>query len=321
MDLWIGRLCFVASSKLDDGDSPASDSREKGVAIAAYVFGLSCGALQGGLSKFLTGDLPILEIIWGRYVVLFLIVVPFAFFWYGRGAFMPARRWLHILRALFLLFASITFVTAISVMPLADTLAIVYLFPFVVTALSPVLLNERVGSASWIAVGLGFLGVLVVIRPGFQTVDLYASMAIVTGLFYAGFLILSRRLAVAAPATVTATWSAGVSVVLLSLAMPFVWITPDLSQMGILVLVGGFAAVSQIGTMIACSKTEMPTLAPFGYSDIVAATVVGFLLFGDIPDFVTWIGILIVVASGIFIALASTGARLPLMSRSRLPGS
>ena len=292
-----------------------------GLAIAAFVFALTCGALQGGLTKLMTGELPVLEVIWGRYVGLFAIVVPYALLRYGRKAVTPARPWLHILRALFLLMASVTFVTATSRMPLADTMAIVYVFPFIVTGLSPFLLGERVSRASWIAVATGFLGVLVVVRPGFQAVSIYVLLAVCTGLCYAFFLILSRRLSVAAPPTVTATWASAVGLILLSMTMPFVWVMPDARQILILAIVGGLAAISQIFTMYACAKVEMPVLAPFGYSDIVAATIIGLILFGDLPDTATWTGIAIIIASGVTIAIASGGRRIPLMSRSRRPGS
>lgn len=291
------------------------------VGILTFVTALVFGSLHSGLSKLLTEDLSVPLIIWWRYLGLFLIVVPVALWRYGRAAVVPARPWLHVVRALLLVVSSLTFLGAVSGMPLADVMAIVFVYPFLVTALAPVMLGERVGPASWIAVAAGFLGVLVVMRPGLMAINAYSLLALFTGGSFALVLLVTRKLVVASPPTVTATWTAGLGLMALSLSLPFVWVLPSFGQFAILALMTVMASASQLLTMHAFSKADAPVLAPFGYSEIVTATVVGLAMFGDFPDAVTWTGMAIIVASGIYIAFAGRRQALPLLSRSRTPST
>jgi drug/metabolite transporter (DMT)-like permease len=291
------------------------------IGILSFVTALVFGSMHSGLSKALTEDLSVPLIIWWRYLGLFLVVVPWALIRYGRAAVIPARPWLHVLRGLLIIVASFSFLGAVSGMPLADTLALVFVYPFIVTALAPLVLGERVGLAIWIAVFTGFLGVLIVMRPGVTEIDGYVLMALLTGATFALVLLVTRKLSVASPPTVTATWTATLGLVIVGLLLPFIWVTPTLHQLMVLGVMSAFAAVSQLLTMHAFSKADAPVLAPFGYSEIVTATVVGLVLFGDFPAPVTWVGILVIVASGIYIAIAGRPIKLPLLSRSRTPSA
>jgi drug/metabolite transporter (DMT)-like permease len=291
------------------------------IGILSFVTALVFGSMHSGLSKALTEDLSVPLIIWWRYLGLFLVVVPWALIRYGRAAVIPARPWLHVLRGLLIIVASFSFLGAVSGMPLADTLALVFVYPFIVTALAPLVLGERVGLAIWIAVFTGFLGVLVVMRPGVMEIDGYVLMALLTGATFALVLLVTRKLSVASPPTVTATWTATLGLVIVGLLLPFIWVTPTLHQLMVLGVMSAFAAVSQLLTMHAFSKADAAVLAPFGYSEIVTATVVGLVLFGDFPAPVTWVGILVIVASGIYIAVAGRPIKLPLLSRSRTPSA
>lgn len=303
------------------GGSPARHRLDDAsLGILLFVFGLAIGSLQGGISKLLATGLPLPLILWWRFLGLLAIVLPFAVLRYGFDAITPKRPWLHIVRALLLICSSVFFIRAVEGLPLADTIAIVFVYPFLITALAPFLLGERAGLVSWIAVVSGFIGVLVVARPGFTDLGWPALMALLCGVCFAFALITTRRFLVTAPPTVTATWTAATGVLVFSLLVPFFWVTPDESQLGLLLLLGALSAVSQIATITACSKCDMAVLAPFGYTEIVAATVTGFVMFGDLPDGVTFAGIAIIVASGLFIAFTK-GGRLPLLSRSRPPAS
>ena len=291
------------------------------VGILIFVTALVFGSMHNGLSKSLTDDLPVPLIIWWRYLGLFAIVVPWALLRHGRSAVVPARPWLHVLRGALIVVSSLSFLGAVSGMPLADTMAIVFVYPFIITALAPFLLGERVKLSMWIAALTGFLGVLIVMRPGIAEVDSYALLALLTGTTFALVLLITRTLAVAAPPTVTATWTATIGILVLSLSLPFLWVTPSLEQLIVLAALSILAATSQLLTMHAFSKADAAVLAPFGYSEIVTATAVGFVMFGSLPDVVTWVGILVIVASGIYIAIAGRPIRLPLLARSRTPGA
>jgi drug/metabolite transporter (DMT)-like permease len=293
------------------------DPRTAGILI--FVTALIFGSLHNGLSKSLTDDLPVPLIIWWRYLGLFAIVVPWALVRHGKRAVVPARPWLHVVRGGLIVVASLSFLGAVSGMPLADTMAIVFVYPFVITALAPLLLGERVKLSMWIAVLTGFLGVLIVMRPGFAEIDVYALLALLTGATFALVLLVTRMLAVAAPPTVTATWTATIGLLVLSLSLPVLWVTPSGEQLIVLAALSVLAATSQLMTMQAFGKADASVLAPFGYSEIVTATAVGFVMFADLPDALTWTGILVIVGSGVYIAIAGRPNRLPLLSRSRTP--
>jgi drug/metabolite transporter (DMT)-like permease len=295
------------------------DPRTAGILI--FVAALVFGSVHNGLSKSLTDDLPVPLIIWFRYLGLFAIVVPWALLRYGRSAVVPARPWLHVLRGGLIVVSSLSFLAAVSGMPLADTMALVFVYPFIITALAPFLLREHVRRSMWIAVLTGFFGVLIVMRPGFAEVDGYALLALLTGATFALVLLVTRMLAVASPPTVTATWTASIGILVLSLALPYIWVTPNMEQMIVLAALSILAATSQLMTMHAFSKAGAAVLAPFGYSEIVTATIVGLVMFGNLPDPVTWAGIVVIVGSGVFIAIAGRPNKLPLLSRSRTPGA
>lgn len=312
----------MAGEAIESAAKPKSailDARTAG--ILTFVTALVFGSMHSGLSKLLTEELSVPLIIWWRYLGLFLIVVPWALLRYGRAAVVPARPWLHVVRGALIIVSAFSFLGAASGMPLADTMAILFIYPFIITALAPVLLGEKVGLSIWIAVFTGFLGVLVVMRPGIAEVDIYVLLALLTGMSFALVLLVTRMLSVASPPTVTATWTATLGLVTVGLALPFIWVTPSLEQFMVLTVMSVFAAVSQLLTMQAFKKVHAPVLAPFGYSEIVTATVVGFVLFGDFPAPVTWLGILIIVSSGIYIAVAGRPIKLPLLARSRTPGA
>ncbi len=294
------------------------------IGIGLFVLGLTCASTQAGLSKLLAESLPFLFVVWGRFTVFLLVCLPILLHRHGlRGLRLPQPH-LHLWRGLLLLVASVAFIWAISGMALANAIAIVFVYPFLVTALSPLVLKERVPKSSWFAVVAGFAGVLVVIRPeaGFTLggIDWHALLALAAGSCFGIHLLITRRLTASSPPLITASATALVSVVVLSLAVPFNWQTPSGAQFGIFLVMGSLGAASQLLTIFAISRTPMPTLAPFGYSEIVAATLVGLVLFGDFPDATTWIGIAIIVASGLVIAIAARHqTRIQLISRTRPP--
>lgn len=291
------------------------------VGILIFVSALVFGSLHNGLSKSLTDDLPVPLIIWWRYLGLFAIVVPWVLLRHGRNAVVPARPWLHVLRGGLVVVSSLSFLAAVAGMPLADTMAIVFVYPFIITALAPLLLGERVRLSMWIAVLTGFLGVVIVMRPGLAAIDVHALLALLTGATFALVLLITRMLSVAAPPTVTATWTATIGLVVLGFSLPFIWVTPSAEQMVVLAALSILAAISQLMTMHAFGKADAAVLAPFGYSEIVTATAVGFVMFGSLPDAVTWAGIAVIVASGVYIAVAGRPIRLPLTARSRTPST
>ena len=280
------------------------------LAIALFCAGLTFGALQSGLGKILTADVSVLLILWGRYVGYFALVLMLTLWHHGRSALSVARPGLQVLRGVVQAIGSLCFLAALIAMPLADATAILFVYPFLVTALAPWFFGERLRPSHWTAVSMGFVGVLVVMRPGMEGVSLYALLALASGLTYAAQLLLTRRLTGLAPPLITGTVTAFVGLVMFSFTLPWVWQPLTVFQTGVLVAIGVSVTVGQQLTIAACDRTEVSTLAPFGYFEIVAAAVISLLLFDELPDVIATVGIGIIIVTGLYIAATTRKSRV-----------
>ncbi len=278
--------------------------------VVLVVVGFSLASVSDGISKLLTTGLPVLLVVWGRLVVNAALLVPTSLIRHGHKTFVPDRFGLQFFRAAMLTVSIVAFIWALSGMPLADALAIVFAYPLVITMFSPMVLGEPSHKSHWLAVIVGFAGVLVVIRPGFNSVDYHALLALLAGAGYAGTLLITRLLSRTEPPLVTLSFSLLFGALALSFSLPWVWQTITVDQLGLLLLSGIISAAVHLLINHAYTIAPAATLAPIGYSEIIAATAVGFVLFGDFPDIVTWVGIAIITASGIYIATTSSSSRV-----------
>jgi drug/metabolite transporter (DMT)-like permease len=277
------------------------DARLKGILL--LVGGALVLPLTDSVAKILGETYPVIEVTWARYFFHFALMAPVILWRYGIAGFLPPRPLLQILRSAILLVSTLCYFWAITILPLADALALAFIFPLVVTALAPLLLSEQVGLRRWSAVVVGFLGALIVIRPGFAGVDFLGAVgAIGSGFTYGFYLIVTRKLAGSAPALVTLAFTALVGSIGMTAMVPFVWQTPTLADLGLMVLLGALAVLANYLIIRAFDYAPASLLAPFGYTEMVGAVTVGFVVFGDFPDGVTWIGIAVIIGSGIYIS-------------------
>lgn len=270
--------------------------------MAVMVAAMAFIPLMDGIAKALTERNPTLEVVWARYFFHFLFLLPLVLWRYGNRTFVSSRPGLQVLRGCLLLTATICFFGAIADIPLVDATAIVFVYPFIVTALAPLVLGEKVGVWRWSAVVVGFIGAMIVIRPGFQTVSPAMMLALGTGLSYAIYVLLTRKMAGSDPPLVTLLITGLVGTIGSSLMLPFVWVTPTPNDFLLMMLIGVMAAIGHYGIIVAHEWASAPLLAPYSYVEIVSATIVGYVLFGDLPESLTWLGIFVIVASGIVIA-------------------
>ena len=150
--------------------------------------------IMDGFAKYLSADMPVLQITWARYFFTVAFTLPIMFFFYNKQLVWTDKPKLQIIRGLILLCANICFFYAISVISLAKALTLAFVAPLIVTAFSPILLGEKVGIRRWTAVIIGFIGSLVVIRPGFVEINLASLAALGTGIMYGFYLIITRKL-------------------------------------------------------------------------------------------------------------------------------
>ena len=298
---------------------PAASVVRPAVGMAVMVAAMSLIPIMDGLAKLLSARYPTLEIVWARYFFHFVLLLPLVLWRYGRRTFAMRRPGLQIFRGGLLMVSTACFFGAIADIPLADALAIVFVYPFVVTALSPLLLGEQVGVWRWSAVIIGFIGALIIIRPGFQVLSPAMLMALGAGTVYAIYVLVTRKMAGGDPPLVTLLMTGLVGTVVMTALLPYFWVMPTSEDLLIMVALGALAAVGHYGIIVAHEWASAPQLAPYSYVEIVSATIVGYRLFNDLPEPLTWIGMAIIVASGVVIALRE--ARVSRLARdtNRMP--
>lgn len=253
------------------------------------------------LAKMLSETLPTVEVTWGRFLFYGIVIAPIAFAKFGRRAIRPARPGLQILRGLLFAGSAYAFFLAIAEMPLADTMAVFFIYPMIVLLASAVFLRERIGLLRWAMVVLGFAGALLVMQPSLDGISRGDLFALLAGAGYAFGMMVTRRLTPHDPGLVTGLISALTGIVLYSFAMPWVWQPPTANEWLWLAAVGGIAAFGHYLLITAHHMATAAQLAPYGYAEIVSAIFFGLVMFGDWPEPVVWLGILVIVASGVVV--------------------
>jgi drug/metabolite transporter (DMT)-like permease len=253
------------------------------------------------IAKHLSATLPTIEVTWGRFLIYAIVIGPIAFAKYGRRAVRPSRPGLQIVRGLLFAGSAYAFFLSISELPLADTMAVFFIYPMIVLLTSALFLGERIGAMRWAMVVLGFVGALLVMQPSLEGISRGNVFALLSGAGYALGMMVTRRLAPHDPGLVTGLISALTGVVLYSFAMPLVWQSPSPTEWMWLVGVGVIAALGHYLLITAHHFATAAQLAPYGYAEIVSAIFFGLVWFGDWPEPIVWLGIVVIVASGIVV--------------------
>lgn len=254
---------------------------------------------------------PVAVVIAVRYLVNLALLSLFLGPRFGAGLWRPDRRWLMPLRGLCLAFASLTMGLALQVMPLGETVAITYLAPFAVMLLAIPLLGERVGPASWIGVAVGFLGVLLIARPGGGLAPLGIALALVNAGFATGYHLMTRYLARSENVVAMLYQAALVGTLFFGvLALGSLdGLDVDAADLAMMVAIGVSSTLGHFLFTAAYREAPAALLAPVNYVHLAWAGGLGFLVFGHLPDGVGFIGMVLVCGSGMLIALAARTAR------------
>jgi drug/metabolite transporter (DMT)-like permease len=276
--------------------------------MGAFTMVSALAILPGmdAIAKLLSGHLPVLEIVWARYVFYAVLLLPAAIRRHGFALCRPRRPLWQLLRGGLKALSASMFFSAVARIPLADAMSVFFVYPLLILAISSLFMGEAIGWQRWSLVLLGFVGATLVIRPSIHGVSPGVLFALAAGTAYGSALIVTRKLASHDPALVTATISAMLGAVAFSLLVPFVWKAPDLQDWPLMALMGVIAAVGHFLIIAAHRVATASQLAPYGYTEIVAAILFGFLVFGDLPDPIVWLGIAIVVASGIAVTWSNS---------------
>ncbi len=252
---------------------------------------------------------PILQIVWARLCFGALMTLPFAATIAGPRGLLPSRWGMHGLRALFLVAATFFFFWSLKFLAIADALAIFFVQPLVVTALSPFVLGETVGRRRWAAVAIGFIGTLIIIRPGFQAFNLGMGLALASGTSLALYMLLTRRISGKDHALVTTFHTNLLGALMTSALVPLVWQPLNAQHWLLFVGVGFFATFGHYLIVRAYDYGEASLLAPLAYSEMIMATILGWWFFGDFPDLWTFVGVAVLIGCAIYISMRQRASR------------
>ncbi|WP_439813706.1 DMT family transporter [Zavarzinia sp. CC-PAN008] len=269
--------------------------------IAWMLVAVGLFTVMDAAVKWLTDDYSVFQIVFFRSLFAF----PPLLFWlwraHGFGRLRTRRPGTHLLRALIGCTSMVLFFAGYGMMPLAEAIAIGFVAPLFMTALSVPLLGEKVGIRRWTAVLIGFAGVMIMVRPG-SGVFAWGSLVLIGGAFtYAIVIVVIRKLSETEPTGTIVFYFTLFTTTASALTLPFVWVTPDAADLALLISVGLIGGVAQLAMTQAFSLAPLAVVAPFEYTAMLWATLVGFVIWGDLPDLWAIVGALVLVGSGLYI--------------------
>jgi drug/metabolite transporter (DMT)-like permease len=252
--------------------------------------------------KYLSATLPSIEIAWLRFVLFALIMLPWTLPRSPLNALRTTRLPLQLMRGAALLGSSLFFVTGLRYLPIAEASATFFVAPLLVTALSIVFLRERVEWRRWLATAGGLIGVVIILRPGIGAFDPALLFPIAAALTWACTLIMTRMMSGREAAVTTMAYSSITGVAILSVMVPAVWVNPSWHDLGFGLLLGLTSTAGQGIVVLAFRYADASLLAPFSYTQLIWVSLLGFAIFGEIPDLETVTGAAFIVCSGIYVA-------------------
>ena len=272
--------------------------------MKAIILNLSAWAMlpvMDGFAKYLSSTLPVLQITWSRYFFTVVIVLPIMLIFFRKNLTWTEQPKLQLIRGLLLFCANILFFYSISIISLAKALTLAFIAPLIVTGLSSFLLGEKVGIKRWTAVIIGFIGSLIVIRPGFVEINLASIAALGTGVMYGFYLIVTRKLHNSDNPLLTLLLTGVVGAILGSMIMPTVWVQPTINEWYMMFAIGFFASIGHLFLILSLRYADASKLAPFGYFEIVPNIIIGYFFFNHLPNQWHFIGLFIIISSGVYI--------------------
>ena len=271
------------------------------VAIGLFSLAMMMFSATDGAAKYLSSDIAPQQIIFLRFVIVLILILLFCIYRGQWNILKTTQPTLQILRGLLLAVCSLIFYFALKHLPLELCAAIGFVSPLFVTALSIPFLGERVGLRRWIAVLIGLLSVLMILRPGGVSFQLAMLLPLGSSLCWAMALVLTRLMRGSEQALTVLAWSSLVGVAAVFPLVWPVWVTPNPSQWTILILLGVFNGLGQYLVIRAFMLASASLLAPFSYSIIIWSMLIGLIIFNSFPDGITLVGTAILIAAGLYI--------------------
>jgi drug/metabolite transporter (DMT)-like permease len=258
--------------------------------------------VMDALAKHLSVSMDVFQIAWGRYFFSFIFTLFLMLLFYRETIVWSRRPKLQILRGIILTFSTLCFFYSISLISLPKALTLAFVAPITCTALSPFFLGEKVGVRRWTAVLIGFLGTIIVIRPGFIEVNLATLAALGCGICYGLYFIITKKLSTSDNSLLTLLFTSVVGLLIITIFIPSIWIEPTLNEWVIMALMGLIASIAHLFIIISLKYADASKLAPLGYTEIITNIIISYYFFHELPDNWTYLGLFIIVLSGLYIS-------------------
>jgi drug/metabolite transporter (DMT)-like permease len=264
--------------------------------------------IMSALMRNLSADLHPFQIAFFRSLFGFLFMVPWLF---GSGlAVLQTKRFgLHLTRGMIAFVGLLMWTSALALIPVAEVTAFSFTAPLFATFGSALILREVVRARRWIAVGLGFVGMLIMLRPGFSDLQPGSLLAVSTAVCIAASMLIVKRLSATEKPGAVVTYMALFLTLFTAVPALFVWQEFDWVVFGKCVAMGAFGTAGHLCMVRAFAASDASAVAPFDYARLPFAALVGFILFAETPDIWTWIGSAVIATSAIYIAQREAASR------------
>ena len=277
-----------------------ADAPLRGIVLMSIAMFLMVG--MSATTKHLGATYSPVQVMWARFFFN-LILMYLLFPGHARRMFVSNNVGWHLARSALIAFAAIPFVIALRHISIAEMVAITNTAPILITVLAAIFLKERVGLSGWLAVVVAFAGILIILRPGTGVFQWVSVLPLVMAVTYAFNQIIARKIGHEEHPVTSLAYTTVVGAALMTIAVPFDWVTPDVFGWVMLVAVGVFAGGAHFFIIRAYERSAAAVVAPFIYTELLWATLVGVLVFSDVPDLWTVIGATVVAASGLYVLL------------------
>ncbi|TVQ56493.1 MAG: DMT family transporter [Rhodobacteraceae bacterium] len=268
-------------------------------AVCVLIADLAFASMDALAKGLMTRHDP-LQVVWARYAMQALLVT-LLFAPRLRTVLRTQKLGMQVLRSAFMFGATVSGFFAFSLLPLAEATAIFQVAPLMITALAALLLAEPVGPRRWAGVAAGFVGAMIIVRPGAAAFQPAALLPLLCALCFAGYSVSTRFLGRTEDWRTTFLYTAGLGAVLATLWLPLVWTTPTPSDAALMVLLGLLGAAGQLMFIFAYTLAPASAVAPLTYVGLVFAGLFGWTFFDDIPDGFTLAGAAVIVGSGLYV--------------------
>ncbi|GMG80897.1 DMT family transporter [Paralimibaculum aggregatum] len=266
-----------------------------GIVTAMFLF-----ICMDTMAKYLSGHMPPMQVVWARYTGQTLLLVAIFLPRLGQVLRTSNIR-IQLLRSVLLFAATSLFFTGLSVLPLAEANALMEMAPLLITILAALVLREQVGPRRWAGVVVGLIGALIILRPGLGVFQPASLLVVMAACCLAGFQVATRAMSGSDSIWTTMLYTTLIGSIAASLAMPFVWETPETRFLPFLLVIGCIGFVGHLCLVWALSQAPASLLAPFSYTQMVWAIALGWIVFGEFPDTATLVGAGVIICAGLYV--------------------